>query len=355
MIDLTQTTSGSPLIHTVPTDPGTTWTKQAVPAVDAPPDNEIEPAPQAQWPMAEKRTGLSGVVSPRIIALPEGGYRLYYTQILPRPGNPAGANDYDQATSRILSAVSPDGSTWTPEAGVRLSAADGGAGEFRVASAEVVPLSNDGRVDGVDGLRMYYECCPGPQSIQNSIRSAVSIDGGLVWRPEPETRLETSGCNYTSPRIVYLDHRRCRLYCCERGTGIISALSEDGGLTFQQEAGIRIAPDGPYDRVVAFAAEILKIADSGYRMYYAGYGASNRADILTATSDDGLNWQKVAEPVISPDDAKWDRAKCSEMCVMQLPHRAGETPRYQMLYEACDGTAIDQRGVWRIAAARSAE
>ena len=137
MMDLSQSPAASPLAQTVPTDPGTSWVKDAEVAVDAPPDSEVAPMPEAQWPAEAVRTGVYGAVSPRAVAVPGGGYRLYYTQILPRPGFPAGANDYQNATTRILSAISPDGSTWTPEPGVRLSPQEGGAGEFRVVSCEV--------------------------------------------------------------------------------------------------------------------------------------------------------------------------------------------------------------------------
>ena len=206
MINLAQTTSASPTVQTVPSDPGLSWVKEAAVAVDAPPDSEIDPLPESQWPEHSARTGICGVVSPRIVCLANGGYRLYYTQILPRIGFPAGANDYDNATTRILSAFSRDGSTWTPEPGVRLSAHQGGAGEFRVVSSEVVPFADEsGR------LRMYYECCSGPQSNQNSIRSAVSEDGGLEWTLEPGARLEVSGRNYMAPRVVFLEGGRCRL------------------------------------------------------------------------------------------------------------------------------------------------
>ena len=349
MIDLSQSPSASPLVHAVPTDPGTSWVKDAAVVVDAPPDGEVDPLPEAQWPPQAVRTGVCGAVSPRVIALPGGGYRLYYSQILPRPGFPAGANDYENATTRILSAMSPDGSAWTPEPGVRLSSQEGGAGEFRVVSSEVVPLA-----DADDQLRMYYECCRGPHSEPNSIRSALSEDGGLGWTPEPGVRLAASGRNYAAPRIVFLPDGRCRLYCCERGQGIISALSEDGGLTFRQEPGLRIAQDGAYDAEVAFAPEIVRLDGAGYVMYYAGYSAPNRAYILRAVSDDGLTWRKEAEPVVSPGHGAWDAAKCSEMCVFRLPHREGQIPRYRMVYEACDGTAKDERGVWRIASATSA-
>ncbi len=351
MIDLMQSLVASPLLHTVRTDPGIVWKKDAVAAVDAPPDSETEPLPESRWTTSETRTGICGVVGPRVVGLPDGGYRLYYTQILPRPGFPAGANDYDHSTTRILSAHSTDGIYWTPEPGVRLSPQLGGAGDSRVVSSEVVPTDTPGR------WRMYYECCPGTQAQMNSIRSAVSSDGGLTWIPEPGTRLEQNGRNYSAPRMLFLPDGRCRLYCLERdengnGRGIISALSSDGGLTFQQEVGVRIAQDTVHDALVAFACEIICV-DDRYVMYYAGYSQPRRAYILRAVSDDGLTWQKDPEPVLFPEPGGLDAAKCSEMCVLKLRHPNADPTGYRMLYEACDGTAENERGVWRIASATS--
>jgi predicted GH43/DUF377 family glycosyl hydrolase len=222
---------------------------------------------------------------------------MYYTQILPRNGYLRGANDYDNATSRILSATSTDGVTWIPEPGVRLSPQEGGAGDFRVVSSEVVPVADHG-----GQLRMYYG--------------------------------------------------RCRLYCNERGRGIMSAISDDGGLSFEEEPGIRIAPDQDFDRHTAFAPEIMRLPTGGYRMYYAGYSSPQRADILTAISPDGLNWQKASLPVLSPSSSAWDAAKCSEMCVICIQDGdPTDVTGFRMYYEACDGTAEDLRGVWRIASA----
>lgn len=269
---------------------------------------------------------------------------MYYSQILPRPGFPAGANDYDQSTTRILSAFSAEGETWVPEPGVRLSPQDGGAGEFRVVSSDVVPAGDGTR------LRMYYECCAGAQSITNSIRSAISTDGGIDWKLEAGSRVESEGHNYSAPRIVFLGDGRCRMYYYDRGNGIVSAVSNDG-LTFLPEAGVRIAQDAQYDSHAAFAPEIFRVADVGYVMYYAGYSQSNRAQILRAVSGDGLTWNKETDPVILPGPGGWDAVKCSEMCVIRLPQREGDAVRYRMLYEACDGTAQDERGVWRIASA----
>ena len=343
MINLAASPTASPAVHTPPMDPSVQWTSDSV-AIDAPPDNDLDPSPDARWLAEAARTGLCGAVSPRVVALAEGGYRLYYTQILPRTGFPAGANDYDNATTRILSATSIDGATWEPESGVRLSPQQSGAGDSRVVSSEVVPAPDES-----GKLRMYFECCPGTQSQQNSIRSALSQDG-LNWAVERGNRIEVKGSNVSAPRILFLDDGRCRLYFHERGRGIMSAVSDDG-LTFEMEAGVRVTAGGPHDRLTAFAPEILRLPDGNYRMYYAGYRDAKRADILTALSSDGLCWEKVADPVHSPGSKAWDAAKCSEMCVVW--NLRNEAAGFRLLYEACDGTAPNQRGVWRIACAVS--
>lgn len=342
MIDLTRTITASPDIHTVPTDPGKSWTDDVTVIIEAPPDHETDPAPEATWANVDVRTGICGSVTPRVVVLPNGQYRMYYTQMLPRPGFPAGAIDYDYCSTRILSAVSSDGMTWVPEPGVRLSPQQGGAGDFRVVSPDIVPISGEpGR------LRMYYECCPGTQSIDNSIRSAVSNDG-LSWTVEPGVRLENFGCHYSSCRIVFLEDGQSRMYVAESNRGIVSALSTDGGVSFEIEESIRVPLGDNLDKTVAFAPEIVRINNRGYRMYYAGYSAPNCAFILTATSDDGLNWEKDPEPVISPGHSPLDKAKCSEIGLMPLPMTPGQRPGYRLFYEACDGTAQDERGVWRI-------
>jgi hypothetical protein len=333
-----------PIPHTVATDPGTAWTKDPDPAIPPPPDQPDDLSPAAQWPADALRTGLYGTVTPNVITLPDGSYRMYYTQILPRPGNPTGANDYSNATTRILSAISPDGARWTPEPGIRLTPQDGGAGDFRVVSPEVVPMLADN-----SRLRIYYESCLGTQAEPSPIRSAISDDGGLSWTMEAGVRLGASGGSFNAPRVVFLEDGRVRLYCSERGKGIISAVSDDG-FSFTQEHGLRIESGKTYDALTAFAPEVLHIDNGGYRMYYAGYSAPNRAYVLSALSADGLTWEKEDKPVIAPG-SRWDGAKCSEMCVMTLPDSAAQPLHYRMFYEACDGTAKDERGVWRIASA----
>ncbi|WP_029138696.1 exo-alpha-sialidase [Nakamurella lactea] len=345
MMDLTLPRPASPQSYTVPVDPGRTWVKDPRIVIDAPPDTEVDPAPDGRWPTSAIRTGRCGVVSPRALRMADGSYRLYYTQIRPRPGFPAGANDYDTSTSRILSASSADGDSWTPDPGVRLTPQQGAAGDLRVVSSEVVAVPGES-----GSLRMYFECCPGSQSAATSIRSAISDDGGWEWELEPGVRLDTGDRGVNTPRITYLQDGGVRLYFYERDRGVLSAVSRDGGLTFAEEPGIRIEQNGPLDSTAAFSPEVMKIAGGGYRMYYAGYSANNRAQILAATSEDGFTWHKEAEPAIVPTEGAPDAAKCSELSILQLPGRSGGS-RLRIFYEACDGTAVNQRGVWRIMSA----
>ena len=324
------------------------WKITSEVAIDVPTDDEVNPSLDMQWSSQGIRTGIYGSIAPRIIVLPNGKYRMYYTQIMPRPGYSEGANDYGNASARILSATSLDGIIWTPEPGVRLSPQDGGAGEFRVVVGDVVPVEKAN-----NKLRMYYECSKGTQEKTNSIRSVISNDSGLKWETEQGTRFSNNLSNYTSPRIVFLENGKCRLYCGERGKGIVSALSEDVGITFYQEDGVRISSDGPYDSKAAYAPEIIKLEEGGYIMYYAGYSNDNKAYILRAVSDDGLIWRKLNEPVISPTPGTWGAAKCSEMSVYRIYNQKEKVSQYRMVFEACDGTAKDRRGVWRIACAKS--
>lgn len=350
MIDLFQPYAYGPRVQTLPADPGMKWAPDSTCTVEAPPDNDSDPQPDAFWSSRAERTGLCGVVAPRIVRMPDGLYRMYYTQILPHHGCPRGALDYANATARILSASSPDGGVWTMEPGVRLTAREGGAGDFRVGSAEVVPIGNgDGR------LRMYYECSVGPHPTDSVIRSAISEDGGLAWSPEPGVRLGATSRGFVTPRIQFVADGSCRLYCGEHGRGIVSARSTDGGLTFVEDPGIRIVADGPFDAAAAYAPEILFVAGGAHVMYYAGYETAARAHVLRADSADGLNWRKDSRPVISPTPGRLDAAKCSEMCVIVLPAKSGDRPRFRLFYEGCDGAAADRRGVWRILSATSVE
>ena len=62
MIDLAQSQWASPTVHTVAVDPGTVWTKDGAVAIEAPPETDIAPLPEAQWSPDAPRNGVCGAV-----------------------------------------------------------------------------------------------------------------------------------------------------------------------------------------------------------------------------------------------------------------------------------------------------
>src|ERR1051325_9970720 len=101
MIDLSQSSLASPLVHTAATDPGSSWTKDVAVAIDAPPDTDLDPLPEAQWSPQALRSGICGAVSPRVLGLRGAGYRCSSSRIRRRSGFLAGAKASNNSTTRI--------------------------------------------------------------------------------------------------------------------------------------------------------------------------------------------------------------------------------------------------------------
>ena len=136
-------------VHYHETDPGVVWTKDAAPAIDV---NPLGPA--------------KGVLTPNVVALAGGGYRMYYTGFAPG----VTSDDHD---GHILSASSPDGSAWTHDPGVRIDL-HGPHATLRTLCPDVVPVPGG-------GFRMYYEArSPDAPTV---ILSATS-ENGLDWELE---------------------------------------------------------------------------------------------------------------------------------------------------------------------------
>ncbi len=106
-----------------------------------------------------------GLMTPEVVGLPNGSYRMYY----------AGS---DGQTWRILSAVSLDGLSWSREDGVRLDV----YGQYTALFRPSVVLLSDG------SYRMYFSARTSSPPFAD-ICSAVSTDG-LVWNIEPSPRIQ---------------------------------------------------------------------------------------------------------------------------------------------------------------------
>ena len=294
-------------VHYHETDPGTEWTKDAAPAIDFNP-----------------RGPAKGVLTPNVVALDDGAYRMYYTGFAPG----VTSDDHD---GHIISASSPDGASWTHDPGIRIDLHAPHA-TLRTLCPDVVPMPGG-------GFRMYYEArSPDEPTV---ILSATS-DDGLDWDLEDGVRIGDGVWSYGTPRCVYfqtgsgLTHR---LYFhrytfplvsgLEAGNHIVSAVSLDG-LDFEIEPGVRVAKETERETFAVYAPDVVRLGDGTFRMYFAAWAEDIDGGIFTAVSDDGLEWTKSHEPLIDLD-APLDCDMVSEPCVIELADG-----RSRLFYEAKD-------------------
>ena len=140
----------------------------------------------------------------------------------------------------------------------------------------------------------------GPHSI-----ISLYSDDGLSWEFEDGTRIASGAF----PDAVILPDGRVRVYY--QGKGVIaSAISSDGGLTFSEEPGTRVGTGwhGDIDPDNVGAPTTVILPDGRFRMYYRAGDEDDRwmnnlkSVILSAISDDGLNFTPEQGVRVSPED-----------------------------------------------------
>ena len=295
-------------VHYHETDPGIRWSKDANPAID------VNPLVSG-----------NGALTPNVVAVAGGGYRMYYTGFAP------GVKKNDHL-GHILSASSPDGSAWTHDPGVRIDVHSPHATD-RSLCPDVAPMPGG-------GYRMYYEARrPDAPTVILSARSA----DGLDWELEDGVRIGDGEWSYGSPRCVYFPTDRGLLYRLyfhhysfpfvsglDARNHIVSAVSVNG-LDFEIEPGVRIAQETERESYAVYAPEVVRLGDGSFRMYYAAWAAGIDGGVFTAVSDDGIEWTKSPDPLLDLD-GRLDCGMVSEPCVIELPDG-----RFRMFYEARDG------------------
>lgn len=302
-----------------------------------------------------------------MVRLPNGGFRLFYTAVGP-------ARPYRACQGYILSAVSDDGLIFAVEEGIRLAPRPETPTMSRRVLAPTVTRLIDGR------WRMYYES-RGAADRPTVIASAISRDL-LTWDVEDGIRLARPS-DVGGPRFVPLPDGRGRIYCFSRADhSVVSAITTDG-LTFRWEPGHRIvAGQTDLESASITAADVIPPAQPGGRwtMLYSAWQAvplgtvvpphpssdpeldgrddldfaaasiavdmaGYRSRIFTATSRDGLTWERGG--LVLEGDGYGGRdvgaVHAEDMSVITL-----DDGRHRMYYAACDAA-----GVWRVASAIS--
>ncbi len=193
--------------------------------------------------------------------------------------------------------VSPDGTSFVPEAGSRLP---DGSGMPRAV------------VNPAGGWRLYF-------TSGNGIRSAVSTDG-LTFTVETGFRITADAAAFTGTTVsatsgatvIRLADGRYRMYFSDLprpgdppgGHRIKSAVSTDQ-LRWTMEAGTRVGPDAPVLTESAEHPFALTNADGSITLYYgrfAGPGAASTEGLYHSTSADGLTFETETYDVFFGND-----------------------------------------------------
>jgi hypothetical protein len=304
----------------------------------------------------------SKIQAPGVVRLQSGGFRLFYTAVGP-------ARPYRACQGYILSAVSDDGLDFQKEPGIRVVPEP----SIPHMSRRVLAPSITRLADG--SWRMYFES-RGPATRPTVICSAISSDM-VEWELEDGIRLQASA-DVGGPRYVALPHGRGRLYCFSRATrSVVSAITSDG-LTFVFEPGDRLeGGTSPQESAGITAAEAIPPSRAGepWTMFYSAWQdvapgtlvpphpsqdttadsgegsvdfaaasiaadmAGYRSRIFTATSADGLEWQRGRLVIEGEgyDGAGIDAVHAEDMSLVRL-----DDGRYRMYYAAAMGRAIGE-------------
>lgn len=319
----------------------------------------------------------SKVQAPGVVAVPSGGFRLFYTAVGPE-------KPFPECQGYILSAFSEDGLRFRPEPGIRIAPRPGISHMSLRVLAPSVTRCGDGR------WRMYFEA-RGLAQLPTVICSAVSGDQ-LGWDYEG-VRLRSEG-GVGAPRYIPLPQGGARLYCCaseygpegpgrseRRSHDVVSAVTADG-LDFEWEAGVRLRDlRGETDEAGITAADVIppRRAGADWIMVFSAWQdlppgavaprhpsedmdavasgrsqdfaaasiaadmAGYRSRIYTATSKDGIRWERQTCIIEGSGygGPGLDAVHAEDMSLIRL-----DGNRYRMYYAACD-----RNGAWSVASA----
>lgn len=149
----------------------------------------------------------------------------------------------------------------------------------RYADADAVKLDDGPSASsGRARLRIYYSLEPEAPGFEGQAYSAISSDG-LNWMQEEGVRMKWAAF----PSVIKLPDGRWRMYFqgSKEGSpsesGIMSAISQDG-LNWTKEDGFRIkkGQQGKYDTENVAAPTVVELSGSTYLMVYRGSAGENR-------------------------------------------------------------------------------
>ena len=173
-------------------------------------------------------------------------------------------------------------------------------GKILASNPSDAALARERSVETFDGLRAvhFHQTDPGTKWRKDD-RIAIDRD-----RPLDSERILT-------PNVIRLSTGGYRMYYLGCGPArtsasasayILSAISEDGD-SWEKDPGIRVDVHPPYAAKCTMCPDVIPLAHGGYRMYYEARTEARPTVVLSATSDDGLQWD--LEPGVRFGDPNW--------------------------------------------------
>jgi len=219
----------------------------------------------------DHETGEISTVSPDVVRLNDGSYRMYYQS------RSLGECDV------VRSAFSADGLRWRIEKGMRF-----GQPFANYGSPKCMPLEGG-------GYRLYFHEYPAPfkagLDAGNNIISAISQDG-LLFSRESGVRIsqQSSSESYAvyAPEVLRLSSGLYRMYysgwsCDPRYGRIFSATSTDG-IKWTKTLGVCLDIGGRLQEKKVSEPSVVQLSDHSYDMYYEASDQFDRWRIFRAQS-----------------------------------------------------------------------
>jgi len=151
---------------------------------------------------------------------------------------------------------------------------------------------------------------PAPQTVHYQ-----PTDPGLRWVKDPKIAIDLDSPlddrKILTPNVVKLPSGGYRMYYTGLGSGrsgeeaegyILSAFSEDAS-SWVKEPGIRVDVHEPYAARRTLCPDVVPLPDGCWRMYFEAGGTVGPNKVLSAVSDDGLQWEP--EPGIRFGNGEW--------------------------------------------------
>ncbi len=210
-------------------------------------------------------------------------------------------------------------------------------------------------VKSANTYNMYYTTHPGTAGAE--IYLATTTDGGLTWTcntpTNPVLQKGAGGAwdenRVIAPTVIWDGGTSYEMWYTGRnnaGTYGIGYATSTDGINWAKYGSnpltsMNAGAAGAWDSQIVREPAVAKTGDTSYHMWYSGTARWPYFKIGHATSTDGINWTKDANPVLIPTAGSWD---ANEVYAPSVVYSGG---KFDMFYSGNAGS------VWLTGHARS--